>query len=275
MNANNILRACDLKKKHFIYAHRLVHYAHKPTRPLSIQSFICNVIKLCAFYFRSVSSALKSFWINLKRVLYSNLHTPMLAICTTGSEVKWRQCVSDTNNNLGFAVGAMFVREAFHEATKPLAQTMVENIRLAFQENLANLDWMDDETRQLAKEKAAAITDLIGYPEFIIDPVQLDHKYENLTVEETDYFGNNVRVSQYSMRKNLEKLDKPVNKTKWGMTPPTVNAYYTPTSNQMAIPAGILQAPFFHPDFPPAMNYGGIGVVIGHEATHAFDDSGK
>ena len=168
----------------------------------------------------------------------------------------------------------MFIRSAFHPEAKPLAQEMIEQIRIAFQDNLWNLKWMDNETRGLAKEKAAAITDMIGYPDFILKPDQLDQKYTNLEINETDYFGNNVRVSQFSLLKNLEKLSEPVNRTKWGMTPPTVNAYYTPTSNQMVIPAGILQWPFFDPLFPKSINFGAMGVVMGHELTHAFDDQG-
>jgi len=168
----------------------------------------------------------------------------------------------------------MFIRSAFHNKAKPLAQEMIENIRVAFQENLWNLKWMDNETRALAKEKASAITDMIGYPDFILKPDQLDLKYTNLDIKEADYFGNNVRVSQFSLLKNLEKLAEPVNRTKWGMTPPTVNAYYTPTSNQMVIPAGILQWPFFDPLFPKSINFGAMGVVMGHELTHAFDDQG-
>lgn len=141
----------------------------------------------------------------------------------SGTEEQWRVCVSDANNNLGFAVGSMFIREAFQSSSQPLAQEMIEQIRIAFQDNLKNLGWMDDETRQLAKEKAAAITDMIGFPEFILKPDQLDKKYDNLIINETDYFGNNIRVSKFSLIKNLEKIDEPVNRTKWGMTPPTVN----------------------------------------------------
>jgi membrane metallo-endopeptidase-like protein 1 len=189
-----------------------------------------------------------------------------------GSEEQWRICVSDANNNLGFAVGSMFVREAFHADAKPLAQNMIEEIRTAFQHNLKNLVWMDNETRMLAKEKAASITDMIGFPDFILQPDQLDKKYSNLEINDTDYFGNNVRVSQYSLRKNIEKIDEPVNKTKWGMTPPTVNAYYTPTSNQMVIPAGILQWPFFNPDFPKSVNYGAMGGNPSSSSIHFKHD---
>ncbi|CAG7731662.1 unnamed protein product [Allacma fusca] len=194
---------------------------------------------------------------------------------TDGTEESWRTCVGDTNNNLGFALGAMFIREAFHTESRPMAQIMIEDIRKAFQENLNNLAWMDNETRKLASEKAAATTDMIGYPDFILKPDELEKKYANLDINETDYFGNVLRVSQFTLRKNLLKLDEPVNKTKWGMTPPTVNAYYTPTSNQMVIPAGILQQPFFDPKYPKSINYGAIGVVMGHELTHGFDDQGR
>lgn len=192
-----------------------------------------------------------------------------------GTEEKWRTCVTDANNNMGFAVGAMFIRATFHIESKPLAQDMIEQIRIAFQRNLWNLQWMDEETRNLAREKAGAITDMIGFPDFILMPDQLDAKYSKLEINETDYFGNNIRVYQFSLVQNLEKLTQPVNRTKWGMTPPTVNAYYTPTSNQMVIPAGILQWPFFDPAFPKSVNFGAIGVVMGHELTHAFDDQGN
>jgi len=124
--------------------------------------------------------------------------------------------VTDANNNMGFAVGAMFIRETFHREAKPLAQEMIEEIRSAFQRNLWKLKWMDEETRKLAREKAAAITDMIGYPDFILIPDQLDAKYSKLEINETDYFGNNIRVSQFSLLQNLEKLSQAVNRTKWG-----------------------------------------------------------
>ncbi|XP_054713276.1 endothelin-converting enzyme homolog isoform X1 [Uloborus diversus] len=192
-----------------------------------------------------------------------------------GGESPWRYCVSDTNGVIGFALGAMFVREVFRGTSKPMAETMINEIRDAFKENLPLLKWMDPETRKLAKEKADAITDMIGFPEFILDPKKLDKKYEGLEFSEDTYFQNNIKVDQYSLLINMKKLDKPSNRSEWKMTPPTVNAYYTPTKNQIVFPAGILQAPFYDPNYPKSLNFGAMGVVMGHELTHAFDDQGR
>ncbi|XP_049783142.1 endothelin-converting enzyme homolog isoform X1 [Schistocerca cancellata] len=192
-----------------------------------------------------------------------------------GGEKPWRYCVTDTNNVIGFAIGAMFVREAFHGNSKPAAENMINQIRTAFKNNLKNLKWMDAETRRAAERKADAITDMIGFPDYILNPAELDQKYKDLEIKEDEYFENNIRVNKYNLKSNLEKLDQPVNKTRWGMTPPTVNAYYTPTKNQIVFPAGILQAPFYDIGHPKSMNYGAMGVVMGHELTHAFDDQGR
>ncbi|XP_066996850.2 endothelin-converting enzyme homolog [Anabrus simplex] len=192
-----------------------------------------------------------------------------------GGEEPWRYCVTDTSNLIGFAVGAMFVREVFHGNSKPMAEQMINEVRTAFKKNLKNLNWMDTETREAAEGKADAITDMIGFPEYILNPDQLDEKYEDLEIHEYQYFQNNIRVNLYNLKKNLEKLDQPVNKTRWGMTPPTVNAYYTPTKNQIVFPAGILQSPFYDITRPHSLNFGGMGVVMGHELTHAFDDQGR
>lgn len=154
------------------------------------------------------------------------------------------------------------------------AEKMIDQVRKAFIKNLKNLDWMDAETRRKAEEKANAITDMVGFPDFILHPNELDERYKDLVVKQNEYFQNNIRVNKYNLRKNLEKLDRPVNKTTWIMTPPTVNAYYWPTKNQMVFPAGILQSPFYDMKNPNSLNFGGIGVVMGHELTHAFDDQG-
>lgn len=151
---------------------------------------------------------------------------------------------------------------------------MINRVRRAFTTNLRNLDWMDAETRKAAEEKANAIADMIGFPDFILQPSELDERYRNLSIKQNEYFQNNLRVNKYNLRKNLEKLDQVVNKTTWIMTPPTVNAYYTPTKNQIVFPAGILQSPFYDMENPNSLNFGGIGVVMGHELTHAFDDQG-
>ncbi|XP_006624144.1 endothelin-converting enzyme homolog isoform X1 [Apis dorsata] len=207
------------------------------------------------------------------RDAYKGLRKALIGL--EGQEQQWRYCVSDTHNAMGFAIGAMFVREVFHGKSKPMAEKMIDQIRKAFTKNLKNLDWMDPKTRRAAEEKANAITDMVGFPNFILNPNELDERYKDLTINQNEYFQNNIRVNKYNLRKNLEKLDQPVNKTTWIMTPPTVNAYYWPTKNQMVFPAGILQSPFYDMENPNSLNYGGIGVVMGHELTHAFDDQGR
>lgn len=207
------------------------------------------------------------------RDAYKGLRKALIG--SEGREEQWRYCVSDTHNAMGFAIGAMFVREVFHGKSKPMAEKMIDQVRKAFTKNLKNLDWMDAETRRAAEEKANAITDMVGFPNFILKPNELDERYSDLTIKKNEYFQNNIRVNKYNLRKNLEKLDQPVNKTTWIMTPPTVNAYYWPTKNQMVFPAGILQSPFYDIENPNSLNFGGIGVVMGHELTHAFDDQGR
>ncbi|PSN53054.1 Endothelin-converting enzyme [Blattella germanica] len=207
------------------------------------------------------------------RDAYKGLRKALIG--SEGGEEPWRYCVTDTNNVLGFAIGAMFVRQVFHGNSKPMAEEMINEVRNAFKANLLQLEWMDEETREAAESKADAITDMIGFPNYILEVDQLDDKYKDLEIKEYEYFGNNIRVNQYNLRRNVEKLDQPVNKTRWGMTPPTVNAYYTPTKNQIVFPAGILQAPFYDIKHPRSLNFGGMGVVMGHELTHAFDDQGR
>lgn len=127
----------------------------------------------------------------------------------------------------------MFVREVFKGDSKPQAEEMIKEIKKAFKENLRKLNWMDKETITLAEEKADAISDMIGFPEYILNESQLDDKYIDLEIDAKQYFENNLKLNIYNLRKNLERLDMPVNKTRWSMSPPTVNAYYTPTKNQV------------------------------------------
>ncbi|CAG9770030.1 unnamed protein product [Ceutorhynchus assimilis] len=208
------------------------------------------------------------------RDAYKGVRTALIG--SDGSdEPQWRYCIQDTNNVLGFALGAIFVREVFDHKSKEQSEIMINNVRNAFKKNFNNLKWMDEQTRKLAIEKADAISDMIGYPEFIKDVDHLDEKFENLTLRPDAYFENNVNINFYNLRKNLEKINEPVNKTTWSMVPSTVNAYYTPTKNQMVFPAGILQSPFYDSSFPDSLNYGAMGVVMGHELTHGFDDQGR
>ncbi|XP_022666783.1 endothelin-converting enzyme homolog isoform X1 [Varroa destructor] len=193
-----------------------------------------------------------------------------------GAEATWRQCISDTNNVLGLALSSMFVREVFDEQSKPVAEQMVREVKNAFKENLPYLNWMDDETRELAKDKADHVTDMIGFPSFISDRDKLDAKFEGLEMREAEYFDNNLRISQWMLLKNMRRLQRPSQRGEWDMSPIQVNAYYTPSKNQIVFPAGILQAPFYDKNYPSrSLNFGAMGVVMGHELTHAFDDQGR
>jgi len=189
-------------------------------------------------------------------------------------EERWRICISDVDNVLGFAIGAQFVNETFHNQTKPEAEKMIRLITKAFRQGLVEAEWMDEKTRYQAEKKADKITNMIGYPDYIVNNTALEEKYKDLQVGE-EYFENNINFNIWVLQENLKKLDKPVEKNKWGMTPSTINAYYTPLKNQIVFPAGILQAPFFSMNRPESLNFGAMGVVMGHELSHAFDDQGR
>uniref|UniRef100_A0A803XRC7 endothelin-converting enzyme 1 n=1 Tax=Meleagris gallopavo TaxID=9103 RepID=A0A803XRC7_MELGA len=155
------------------------------------------------------------------------------------------------------------------------AEEMISEIRTAFEVSLEQLDWMDEKTRQAAKEKADAIYDMIGFPDFILDNKELDDVYDGYEVSEDSFFQNMLNFYNFSAKVMADQLRKPPNRDQWSMTPQTVNAYYLPTKNGIVFPAGILQAPFYAHNHPKALNFGGIGVVMGHELTHAFDDQGR
>uniref|UniRef100_A0A3P9ASU1 endothelin-converting enzyme 1 n=1 Tax=Maylandia zebra TaxID=106582 RepID=A0A3P9ASU1_9CICH len=188
---------------------------------------------------------------------------------------RWQTCIGNTDDTLGFALGALFVKATFDKQSKEIAEKMINAIRSAFKEALDQLSWMDDQTRQAAKDKADAIYDMIGFPEFILDSKELDDVYDGYEVSDDSFFQNMLNFYNFSSRVMADQLRKTPNKDQWSMTPPTVNAYYMPTKNGIVFPAGILQAPFYAHDHPKALNFGGIGVVMGHELTHAFDDQGR
>ncbi|XP_056591248.1 endothelin-converting enzyme 1 isoform X1 [Triplophysa dalaica] len=188
---------------------------------------------------------------------------------------RWKLCASDTDSALGFALGALFVRATFSEDSKAFVEDMVSEIKWAFEDSLKTVGWMDPETKKAAKEKADAIYNMIGYPKFIMNPKELDKVFNDFDVVSDLYFQNVMNYYNFSARVTADQLRKAPNRDQWSMTPPTVNAYYNPTKNEMVLPAGILQAPFYNHPWPKAMNFGGIGVVIGHELTHAFDDQGR
>lgn len=191
------------------------------------------------------------------------------------SEDLWKRCMSETDGAIGMALGPLFIEKAFEGSSKEQATDMIDAIRAAFKKGLPHLDWMDDETRRAAEDKADAVVDMIGYPEYIKDKTKLEKKYEGLNFKEKEYFQNMRNSDNFHLFKNLETLRKPVDKHKWFMTPSTVNAYYSPSRNQIVFPAGILQAPYYNKKFPKVVNFGGIGSVVGHELSHGFDNSGR
>ena len=181
---------------------------------------------------------------------------------------RWKRCVGAVNGLLGEAVGKLYVEREFAGNSKQVAVEMIQDIEHAFEGNLANLAWMDDTTRARAVEKARKVTNKIGYPDAWRD-------YSTVTVRRDDYFGSAESAARFEAERQLAKVGKPVDRGEWLMTPQMVNAYYLSTNNEIVFPAGILQPPFFHKDFPAAMNYGAVGAVMGHELTHGFDDQGR
>ncbi|XP_050068473.1 neprilysin-4 [Anopheles maculipalpis] len=188
---------------------------------------------------------------------------------------RWKNCVTQVNANMGMAVGAMFVRRYFDENSKRDTLTMTHELQEAFRELLDRTSWIDAPTRRLAEQKVNAMSLRIGYPDFILDTSQLNERYATLAIHPDRYFENTLNVLSHIRRTDQEKLGQPVNKTTWHTAPAVVNAYYSRNKNQIMFPAGILQPPFYHRHLPKAINYGGIGVVIGHELTHGFDDKGR
>ncbi len=181
---------------------------------------------------------------------------------------RWKQCTMMTDRALGEAVGQDWVKQNFPPAAKASMDQLVVALEKSLGDDIKTLPWMSNDTKKAAEEKLAMIRNKIGYPEKWRD-------YSTLKVERDDLIGNLERSAVFERNYNLNKLGKPVDEKEWGMTPPTVNAYYDPSFNDINFPAGILQPPFFDPNIDPAVNFGGIGVVIGHEMTHGFDDEGS
>ncbi len=182
---------------------------------------------------------------------------------------RWKRAMAVPNSLLGQAVGKMYVEKYFPASSKEKMVKLVENLRTALGQHIDELDWMSDSTKARAREKLAAFTVKIGYPDVWKD-------YSTLNIDPSlSYYENLRNASAWYTADNLSKLGKPTDKTEWGMTPQTVNAYYNPTTNEICFPAAILQKPFFDPNADEAVNYGGIGVVIGHEMSHGFDDQGS
>ena len=181
---------------------------------------------------------------------------------------RWKRCVSATENAIGEVIGKVYIQRRFAGRSKDVALEMINDIEAAFEGGLQNLAWMDDLTRKRALEKKAAVSKKIGYPDEWRD-------YSKMKLSKKGYFGNALTAMEFESHRQMKKIGNAVDPDEWLMTPQMVNAYYHPLLNEIAFPAGILQPPFFHRDFPAAMNYGGIGGVIGHELTHGFDDQGR
>ena len=180
---------------------------------------------------------------------------------------RWKRCTALTDRALGEAVGQDWVKQYFPPEAKANTEKLIAALEKALGEDIQSLDWMSDATKKEAEAKLNTIQQKIGYPENWRD-------YSSLTVRRDDLVGNLERSSIFETRHELDKYGKPVDPKEWGMTPPTVNAYYNPPQNNINFPAGILQPPFYSNSMDPAVNFGGIGVVIGHEMTHGFDDQG-
>ncbi|HEY7171235.1 MAG TPA: M13 family metallopeptidase [Vicinamibacterales bacterium] len=181
---------------------------------------------------------------------------------------RWKRCVDFVDADLGEALGQGFVKEAFGPQAKADTLRMVHEVENELEKDITTLDWMTADTKKQALAKLHAVMDKIGYPEKWRD-------YSALTIERGDALGNSQRANAFEFHRELSKIGKPLDKTEWSMTPPTVNAYYNPLQNNINFPAGILQPPFYSASHDAAVNYGGAGAVIGHELTHGFDDQGR
>ncbi|XP_014021780.1 membrane metallo-endopeptidase-like 1 [Salmo salar] len=196
---------------------------------------------------------------------------------TTVEEARWRDCVRYVQGSMENAVGALYVRETFAGESKRMVSDLISKIQEAYVETLEELNWMDDQSKEKAREKAMAIKEHIGYPDHILEEgnLKLDQEYAHLNFSEENYFENVLENLQAEAHKTLKKLREPVDPDMWIIGAAVVNAFYSPNRNQIVFPAGILQPPFFSKQQLQALNFGGIGMVIGHEITHGFDDNGR
>ncbi len=192
----------------------------------------------------------------------------MVLTGTKEQQPRWKRMIQVVNSTMGEALGEAYVARAFSPQAKARAKEMVNNLMAALKDHILALDWMDETTRAAAVKKLQSIAVKIGYPDKWRD-------YSSLTINRSSYFENLRRAREFDYRYNISRIGKPVDRTEWGMTPPTVNAYYSSTRNEIVFPAGILQPPFYDPEADDAVNYGGMGAVIGHELSHGFDDQGS
>jgi predicted metalloendopeptidase len=183
-------------------------------------------------------------------------------------QARWKRCVELTDDELGEALGQRYVEATFPPEARQRMLKMVDALEKSLAEDIHNLSWMSDETKRQAKVKLDAIRNKIGYPDTFRD-------YSSVVIKPDDLLGNIFRANEFESKRQIAKIDKPLDRKEWRMTPPTVNAYYSGAFNEIVFPAGILQPPFFDKNMDDAINFGGIGLVIGHELTHGFDDQGR
>jgi predicted metalloendopeptidase len=181
---------------------------------------------------------------------------------------KWKRAVNAVNGNMGELLGQLYVDKHYQEEARARMDTMIANLVEAYRQSISELEWMSDETKQQALVKLANFKPKVGYPDKWRD-------YSSMEITEGDLVGNVKSAARFEYDRNVDKLDKPVDKMEWFMNPQTVNAYYNPAWNEIVFPAAILQPPFFNVEADDAANYGGIGAVIGHEIGHGFDDQGR
>ncbi|MEC5148316.1 M13 family metallopeptidase [Chitinophaga sp. 212800010-3] len=183
-------------------------------------------------------------------------------------KARTERAIRSADGTLGMPLGKLFAKKYFPESSKKKVSEMIENVRTVYGERVDKLTWMGDSTKQMAHKKLASFTYKIGYPDKWKD-------YSTINIDKGTLIENLISAALYAHKENIDKIGKPVDKTEWGMTPQTVNAYYNPLNNEVVFPAGILQPPFYNQDADDAINYGGIIAVIGHEFTHGFDDQGS
>ncbi len=218
---------------------------------------------MAASYIGAASSYLSDDFIN------ANFELSKVLSGVQEQRPRWKRALAIPNGVLGEALGQLYVERYFPASSKEKMLVLVGNLQEALGEHIDNLTWMSDTTKARAREKLANFTVKIGYPDTWRD-------YSGLTVDPTKSYWENIKAAtNFNIAYNLNDYGKPVDRTRWHMTPQTVNAYYNPTTNEICFPAGILQPPFFDPEADDAINYGAIGVVIGHEMTHGFDDQGR
>ncbi|XP_051970428.1 phosphate-regulating neutral endopeptidase PHEX-like [Xyrauchen texanus] len=212
-----------------------------------------------------------------RRFLYRFLDFARVTTGTTSLTPRWDKCVNYVENTLIYATGRLFVDKHFQEDKKHMMEELIDGVKWAFIDMLEKEnDWMDEETKRKATEKAHAVLAKVGYPEFILNDTYINEDLKRLSFSETDYFGNVMQTLKFFAQSDIGWLRKTVPRTEWFTNPTTVNAFYSSSTNQIRFPAGELQKPFFWGlDYPRSLSYGAIGVIVGHELTHGFDNNGR